>query len=74
MTCGLSIRRRYQVHRIFSALLFVSTAIVIPCMAQSTEPIGPAGWTTRNWIGFSVQIIVFILAIIGICRLAKRGE
>lgn len=43
-------------------------------MAQSTDPVGPSGWTTRNWIGFSVQIAVFILAVIGICKLASFGD
>lgn len=55
-------------------LLIIAAAIAIPCLAQPTEPIGPAGWTMRNWIGFSVQIAVFILAVIGICKLAKWGE
>jgi hypothetical protein len=55
-------------------LLIVAAAIAIPCLAQSTEPVGPTGWTVRNWIGFSVQITVFILAIMGICKLAKWGE
>jgi hypothetical protein len=61
-------------YRTFSALLIVLLAIVIPCLAQSTEPVGPTGWTTRNWIGFSVQITVFVLAIIAICKLARWGE
>lgn len=55
-------------------LLIIAVAIAVPCLAQPTEPIGPAGWTMRNWIGFSVQITVFILAVIGICKLAKWGE
>ena len=61
-------------YRTFGMLLIVLLAIVIPCLAQSTEPVGPTGWTTRNWIGFSVQITVFVLAIIGICKLARWGE
>jgi hypothetical protein len=55
-------------------LLIFAAAIAIPCLAQPTEPIGPAGWTMRNWIGFCVQITVFVLAVIGICKLAKSGE
>ena len=55
-------------------LLVLAAAIAIPCLAQPTEPVGPAVWTMRNWIGFSVQITVFILAVIGICKLAKWGE
>ncbi|MDD5557413.1 MAG: hypothetical protein PHN82_09205 [bacterium] len=43
------------------------------CAAQSTDPVGPAGWTTRNWAGFCLQIAVFILAVAGISRLAGRG-
>jgi len=61
-------------HRMLVLLLIVAAAIAIPCLAQSTEPVGPTGWTVRNWIGFSVQITVFILAIMGICKLAKWGE
>ena len=45
-----------------------------PCFAQSPEPVGPSGWSMRNWIGFSLQIILFILALIGICRLGRRGD
>jgi hypothetical protein len=56
------------------AILIVITAIAIPCLAQPTDPVGPAGWTMRNWIGFFVQITVFILAVIGICKLAKSGK
>jgi hypothetical protein len=55
-------------------LLIVIAAIAIPCLAQPTEPVGPAWWTMRNWIGFFIQIAVFILAVIGICKLAKTGE
>lgn len=55
-------------------LLIFAAAIAIPCLAQSTDPVGPAGWTMRNWIGFCIQITVFILAVIGVCKLAKLGK
>jgi len=42
----------------------------LPCLAQSADPVGPAGWTARNWVGFAAQIAVFVLALIGICKLA----
>jgi hypothetical protein len=58
-------------------LLFalISIALIaLPCFAQSTEPIGPTGWTLRNWTGFFLQIAIFILAVIAICKLANWGE
>lgn len=48
--------------------------ITPPTLAQSTEPVGPSGWTARNWVGFFLVIIVFILAVIGINKLATWGE
>ena len=47
--------------------------------AQDTTPRGPAEWTTRNWIGFFIQIGIFVLVIIGIYKLAlgdkkERGD
>ncbi|MDP8215370.1 MAG: hypothetical protein RAO92_03485 [Candidatus Euphemobacter frigidus] len=41
--------------------------------AQDTTPRGPAEWTFRNWLGFCLQIGIFILAIIGIYKLAMSG-
>lgn len=58
--------------KLLSALLLSAPASV--CQAQSTDPVGPAGWTTRNWIGLCVQITLFVLALWGICRLAGRDE
>lgn len=43
--------------------------------APSSDPVGPSGWTARNWIGLCVQVSLFVLALIGLCRLAGRdGE
>jgi hypothetical protein len=44
------------------------------CFAQSTDPVGPSGWTTRNWIGFALQITLFVLALIGIYKLAAPRD
>lgn len=43
-------------------------------IAQDTTPKGPAEWTLRNWLGFCIQIIVFVLVIIGIYKLAMGGK
>jgi hypothetical protein len=56
-------------------LLAVLAALsALTCMAQSTEPVGPSGWTARNWAGLCVQIALFVLALIGVCALAGRDR
>lgn len=42
--------------------------------SQDTTPRGPSEWTPRNWLGFFIQIGLFILAIIGIYKLADCRE
>ena len=42
--------------------------------AQNISPRGWSQWTTRNWVGFTLQILVFILAIFGIYKLSLSGE
>lgn len=59
-------REKVRVRAIVSAATLVIASV---CRAQSIEPVGPAGWTARNWIGLAVQIAVFILAVWGIFRL-----
>jgi len=54
-----------------TAGIFLSRAAFLA--AQDTTPRGPAEWTGRNWLGFSLQIILFILAVIGIYKLADPG-
>ena len=59
------------------AFLAASGVSLLPAAflaAQDTTPRGPAEWTGRNWLGFSIQIIVFILAVVGIYKLADPGE
>lgn len=46
----------------------------VAVFAQDTTPRGPAQWTPRNWLGFCIQIGLFILVIIGIYKLALGGE
>jgi hypothetical protein len=57
-----------------SLLAVIAAMSALTCMAQSTEPVGPSGWTARNWVGFCVQMALFVLALIGICALAGRGR
>ncbi|MFH1038079.1 MAG: hypothetical protein V1789_05355 [PVC group bacterium] len=59
-----------------SMLASVSLGVLFPfaLAAQDTSPRGPSQWTARNWLGFCIQIGVFILAVIGIYRLARSGE
>jgi hypothetical protein len=64
---------RNRIRRI-AAGLALAWALSLPCLAQSPEPVGPVGWTARNWIGFAVQITVFVLALIGVCKLADWGN
>ncbi len=42
--------------------------------AQDTAPRGPAEWTPRNWLGFGIQIGLFIIAVIAIYKLAGCGD
>lgn len=42
--------------------------------AQDISPKGWSQWTTRNWVGFTAEILVFILVVIGIYKLALSGE
>lgn len=46
------------------------------CMVytQDTTPKGPAQWTPRNWLGFCIQIGLFVLVIIGIYKLAIPAQ
>lgn len=56
------------------ALYILIAAAPAACSAaQSAEPAGPSEWTARNWIGLFVQVSLFILALIGLCRLAGGG-
>jgi len=54
-----------------AAALFCGASV---CLAQNTEPVGPAGWTVRNWMGFSAQIAVFVLAVWAVYRLANWNK
>ena len=62
--------------KLISALgmLIVSVLTAATLLAQDTTPRGPSQWTGRNWLGFCIYIGIFILAIIGIYRLAMSGE
>ena len=42
--------------------------------AQDTTPRGPSEWTTKNWVGFFLYIGLFVLAVIGIYKLAGVDE
>jgi len=37
-------------------------------------PRGPSEWSSRNWLGFFIYLVVFILAVVGIYKLATGGE
>ncbi|MBI4612172.1 MAG: hypothetical protein HY720_01020 [Planctomycetes bacterium] len=39
--------------------------------ALPTDPVGPSGWTARNWIGFAIQVTVFLLAVAGLYWLSR---
>ncbi|MEI6632267.1 MAG: hypothetical protein WCP22_00455 [Chlamydiota bacterium] len=52
----------------------IAALSAMTCTAQSTEPVGPSGWTARNWAGICVQIILFVLALIGVWALAGRDR
>ena len=40
----------------------------------TTDPVGPAGWTLRNWLGLSCQVVVFVLLVAFIFWLADLGD
>ena len=50
------------------------TAVTAAAIAQDTTPRGPSEWIFRNWLGFCLYIGIFILAIIGIYKLAMSGD
>ena len=42
--------------------------------SQNISPRGWSQWTARNWAGFILEILVFILVLIGIYKMALSGE
>ena len=58
--------------KIFTGTIWfwLSTGAVL---AQDTTPRGPAQWTAGNWLGFCIQIGLFVLVVFGIYRLALGG-
>ena len=49
-------------------------AFCAPLFAQDTAPRGWSQWTARNWIGFFIYLGLFVLAVIGIYKLAGVDE
>lgn len=49
-------------------------ALALALIQESVEPIGPAGWTLRNWLGLGCQVVVFILLVAFIFWLADLGD
>jgi hypothetical protein len=47
--------------------------LAFPLGAQDTSPRGPSEWSPRNWLGFFIQITLFLLAVFGIYTLATSG-
>jgi hypothetical protein len=41
--------------------------------AAATDPVGPAGWSLRNWIGLALQIGLFLGALWVLSRLAASA-
>lgn len=68
--------RIFSMKNILSAITALSgyALIISTGLAQDTTPRGPAHWTATNWLGFCIQIGLFILAIFGIYRLAVGGK
>ena len=53
-----------------SISLALAAAQSVTCIAGPTDPVGPSGWTTRNWVGLAIQIGLFLLALWAVTRLA----
>ncbi len=39
-------------------------------LQAASDPVGPAGWNFRNWLGLGCQVVVFILLVAFIFWLA----
>jgi hypothetical protein len=68
--------RKKSVKKIGSVLIS-AWALLYPralLFAQDTTPRGPSQWTAKNWVGFFLYIGLFILAVIGIYKLAGVDE
>jgi hypothetical protein len=50
------------------------TALAWLLWQDMTGPVGPAGWTLRNWLGLGCQVVVFVLLVAFIFWLADLGE
>lgn len=42
--------------------------------AEKTAPRGPAHWTTKNWIGFVLYILVFLAVVAFIFYIGRDEE
>mgnify|MGYP001585888689 CR=1 FL=1 len=43
---------------------FLTSALLLSLALQDgTKPVAPSGWTARNWIGFFLYIVVFLLLV-----------
>ena len=43
-------------------------------LQQVSEPVGPGGWSVRNYMGLLCQVVVFVLLVAFIFWLADLGE
>ena len=52
----------------------LAAAALALAQTQPTDPVGPAGWNLRNWLGLACQVTVFILLVAFIFWLADLGD
>lgn len=59
---------------IVSPLAVYGLVLAVMQEAAETDPVGPAGWGLRSWIGFFLYILIFIGAVALIFWIAKGAE
>jgi len=54
----------------------VSSLLLSPSLllaSSATDPVGPAGWSVKNWVGFALQISLFLGALWALSLLAASA-
>ncbi|MBN2490356.1 MAG: hypothetical protein JXQ29_05860 [Planctomycetes bacterium] len=49
-------------------------AVALLFQDDRTAPVGPAGWTAKNWIGFVLYIVVFLAVVAFIFYIGRDEE
>jgi hypothetical protein len=42
--------------------------------ASATDPVGPSGWSAKNWLGFALQLLFFVVTVCILARIASAAD